>query len=320
MSAVVFIQLENHPTLPDLPTLRTICGDFPCLLQTDTEQAAKYIEKNAKGITALVLNVADFSLLSLTRKLNPKIHTVLVSNLSMEKYSAALDGKEDLLLDHLVAHKESAHWDINQLRITLQKILRQDIFGVEKYLAPGTVIQEIKVCGSSNRDRYNQAVTDYAQKHDLGQHINRMLYGISEELIMNAVYDAPVASGRPAYFDHSRSSPIELPDADAAYLRFAFDGQVFAISAVDPFGALKRDKLFFYLKKVLKRHESDSLIDNKKGGAGLGIFKILYSSHSFICNVQPEIRTEVIALIDIQDQLRDFAKMARSVHFFEITK
>ena len=69
-------------------------------------------------------------------------------------------------------------------------------------------------------------------------------------------------------------------------------------------------------KKSCCRSDSANLIDTKKGGAGLGLFKILYSSHALICNVDPGRKTEVIALIDIQHQVRDFSKMARSVHYF----
>jgi hypothetical protein len=38
-----------------------------------------------------------------------------------------------------------------------------------------------------------------------------------------------------------------------------------------------------------------------------------------ICNVDAEKQTEVMALIDIQHQVRDFSKMARSVHFFWVS-
>ena len=40
------------------------------------------------------------------------------------------------------------------------------------------------------------------------------------------------------------------------------------------------------MKKLSMSRDSDDLIDTKKGGAGLGFFKILYSSHALICNVK----------------------------------
>ena len=47
--------------------------------------------------------------------------------------------------------------------------------------------------------------------------------------------------------------------------------------AKDPFGLLKKEKFFEYLKKVLSRDDSSKIIDTKKGGAGLGLLKILFS-------------------------------------------
>src|SRR5690606_33329964 len=116
----------------------------------------------------------------------------------------------------------------------------------------------------------------YAQDHKIGQHLSKMNFRISEELLMDAICDAPVAGGRQNFDQLPRTAVIELQEDEYATLQYGCDGKLFGISVSDPFGALKRDKLFQYLKKVLMRRDSSTLIDNKKGGAGLGIFKILY--------------------------------------------
>jgi len=311
----------NEPCKASVPSqeiLNVICGDYPV---SYFEKHERCIEKlrmlKAKAHAVVVANSANFNFFESVKNLGKPTTTILLTAKPMNEYSADLQGQEDLLVDHLIVAKTNQAWTINQLRVTLHKILGQDIFGLEKYLAPGTSIKELIVRGSSHRERYHRTISEYAQQHQLGQNICRLLYGISEEMLMNAVYDAPVASGIGYYRDLPRDLPIELRPKEYAKLRFAFDGEIFGISAVDPFGALKRDRLFKYLKKVLHRHDSESLIDSKKGGAGLGIFKILYSSHALICNVDPNNCTEIIALIDVQDQLRDFSRMARSIHYFE---
>ena len=156
----------------------------------------------------------------------------------------------------------------------------------------------------------------FAEENRLGQYMAKLVFGITEELLMNAIYDAPVAGGRHHYGDLPRTTSVELDQSEYATLTYGCDGSLFGVAVCDPFGALKREKLYQYLKKVLRRTDSTNLIDTKKGGAGLGLFKILYSSHALICNVEPSKRTEVMALIDIQHQVRDFSKMARSVHYF----
>jgi hypothetical protein len=235
----------------------------------------------------------------------------------MDCYSAALGGREEELVDHLVANRPGAAFSIDELRVTLQKLILQDFFGIEKYLTPGTPIHRAGVTSSEDRDTLNSSVAQFAENCRLGQHTCKLLYGISEELLMNAVYDAPVAGGRTKYNNLPRSVPIVLEPDEYSQLSYGCDGQIFAIAVKDPFGALRRDKLYQYIKKVLRRNDqSGELIDKKDGGAGLGLFKILYSCHSLVCNVKPGQTTEVIALLDINQQVRDFGKVARSVHFF----
>jgi len=146
----------------------------------------------------------------------------------------------------------------------------------------------------------------------------KLVFGITEELLMNAIYDAPVADGRHRYGELPRTTAVDLEPHEYSQLSFGCDGNVFGIAVSDPFGALSKVKLYEYIRKVLRRSDSINLIDRKKGGAGLGLFKILYSCHSLICNVQPHVKTEVIALIDIHSQVRDFSKMARSIHYFSV--
>jgi hypothetical protein len=133
---------------------------------------------------------------------------------------------------------------------------------------------------------------------------------------MNAIYDAPVAGGRTHYDNIERTIHRDLATDEHSFLRYGTDGKTLALSIQDPFGAFKRDKWWQYTRKILKRDDADGLIDTKKGGAGLGIFKMLYSSHGVICNVNPGKMTEVIVLIDLVHPVRDFGVMPRSIHYF----
>jgi len=234
----------------------------------------------------------------------------------MKEYSAELDGREEKLLDHIVANKGREGWTIHELRTTLAKIATDDIFGIEKYLAPHTVIHREIVKSSAEREVLNNKVLEFAEACHLGQHTSRLAFGITEELLMNTIYDAPAAAGIDRFQNVDQTTAIELELNEQGELCFGCDGQILAISSSDPFGALKKDKVFQYLKKVLKRTASEGLIDTKRGGAGLGLFKILYSSHGLVCNVEKDYKTEIMAIIDVNDQLRDFSSMARSIHFF----
>lgn len=312
---VLYVDIPGKKPLPEASVLR-VAGSGGDLVGVTDGAAAMAVLRSPLPVDVLVLNSAEYDIFALARTTKPQARTVLVTDGTMEHYSRELKGSEDVLVDHVIASRVPSQWTINELRVTLQKIVRGDIFGLEKYLAPATPIRELTVKGSADREVYNTLVMNFAEENRLGQYMAKLVFGITEELLMNAIYDAPVAGGRHHYGELPRTTVVELKPNEYARLTFGCDGQVFGISVVDPFGALTREKLFQYLKKVLRRGDSANLIDTKKGGAGLGLFKILYSSHSLICNVQHEQRTEVMALIDIQHQVRDFSKMARSVHYF----
>jgi hypothetical protein len=313
---ILYIDITGHKPLPEASVLRVAAGDAELVAVTDPA-SVEAVLKTTSDLAALVCNTPDHAIFAAARRLSPGVSTVLVTDNTMEQYSKQLQGQEDVLVDHVIANRLPSPWTINELRVTAQKILRRDIFGIDKYLAPGTRVQQMTVRGSADREAFNTSVMTFAEENRLGQYMAKLVFGITEELLMNAIYDAPVAGGHHHYGELPRTSAVVLKPEEFSLLSYACDGAAFAISVLDPFGALTRDKLLQYLKKVLRRDDSSNLIDTKKGGAGLGLFKILYSSHALICNVEPGKKTEVMALIDIQHQVRDFSKMARSVHYFQ---
>ena len=314
---VVCLDVAGRKPLPDVSVLRVAASGAEITCVSEPKAAAAILQ-SPNTFDVLVVNSPNKEILSLGRALHPTMQTVLVTDDTMEQYSQALAGEEGELVDHLVANRAPSEWTIHELCVTLQKLLRADHFGIGKYLATSTHIKELPVRGSADREPYNSSVMYCAEEHRLGQFIAKAVFGITEELLMNAIYDAPIAGGRLHYGERPRTASVQLDPSEYASLAFGCDGATFAIGVSDPFGALKREKLFQYLKKVLRRSDSANLIDTKKSGAGLGLFKILYSSHALVCNIEPGKCTEMIALIDLQQPLRDFSKMPRSVHYFEV--
>jgi hypothetical protein len=85
---------------------------------------------------------------------------------------------------------------------------------------------------------------------------------------------------------------------------------------LDYLGGFQRDVFYQYVYKVTHKGDFIDIIDIKKSGAGLGVYKILYHSQSFICNVKPGVKTEIMAFLQTKPCFRDFKKASKSVHFF----
>lgn len=281
---------------------------------TSPKQAIEAITKQ-KNLRAVVCNDPDIQVLETARAVEG-VKTILVTELPMQEYASALQFKDENLLDHIVANLDS-EWTSSDLAITLKKILMNDIFGLEKYLSSEAQIQEHIVKSSVDREPLNKLVADWVESCGVAKNVARLAHGVSEELLMNAIYDAPVAGGRAHYELLERTSKRELQSDEWATLKFGMDHRLFGISVSDPFGAFLREKWFSYLRKAMRRNDSSNLIDTKKGGAGLGLFKMLYSSHGVVCNVESSKQTEVIVLININTPVRDFIHMPRSIHYFK---
>lgn len=283
-------------------------------VEFEQDRVQKFITKKACDI--LICTEPDYDIFNYHHTMNPGGVRILVTDQTMEFYSQKLQNREEILVDHIIAFAPESYLTRLEVITTLQKLIKSDIFGVEKYLKGGSNVIIKEVVSPSSRDQLNSEVMEYANSHKIGSYRSKLAFSISEELLMNATYDALSAAGVTKYGDLRENPTTTLDPEHRSLLQYACDGEIFAISVKDPFGLLKREKYYQYLKKVLSRDDSTKIIDTKKGGAGLGLFKILFSSHSLICNVQDNKFTEMIAIIDLNSKVKDFSRMTRSIHFF----
>jgi hypothetical protein len=143
-----------------------------------------------------------------------------------------------------------------------------------------------------------------------------MILTALDEIIMNAIYDAPVnPSGEQTLKHVTRDTPVEIPAGQRITVHFGYDGEYAAFSVVDSFGSLNKYDL---LKHLMCDRESDSLmIDPAGAGAGIGLATTFLKGGSlhFLC--EPGIRTEVTVLFRQTKNFREFREQFRffSVHY-----
>ena len=297
------------PSFKDLDLKETDCEKV-----CDFETAKKIITED-DSIRIFVTDTPSWELLHLAKQ-HHDILTILVTSLPILQYSTLLKGEEDVLLNHVIASYISSEWTTQFLKITINKIVNNDIFGLEKYLNEDAIINKTVVKGSMDRLKHNEEIAQFASNCHLGSYISKLIIGISEELLMNAIYDAPIKDGTPLYNHLPRTTEITLQPYEYPTLSYGYDGIFFGVSILDPFGTISKQVFFEHIKKSINR-SSESLLSDKIGGAGLGILKILHSCHCLICNVETTKQSEFIALINTKSLPRDLSKATRSVHFFE---
>jgi hypothetical protein len=202
-----------------------------------------------------------------------------------------------------------------ELVITVEKILRRDIFGLEKYLTWGiTPVEEI-VNDSARKNDHLARFEAFCNDLGLNTRLAGLAKGVADEFLMNAVYNAPVDEhGRHIYSKLPRTERVVLTGRAQATFQYACDGRYLAVAASDNFGTLAKETILRYLAKCFARGEDQ--IDKKQGGAGIGFYYIVESLSHFVINIAPGERTEVIGLIDVQGSYKDFAEQAKSFNIF----
>ncbi|MBF0289232.1 MAG: hypothetical protein HQM14_15550 [SAR324 cluster bacterium] len=208
---------------------------------------------------------------------------------------------------------EDRMFTLKNMVTTVSKLITKNIFGLEKYLNWGIEVKQHTVENSKERQQLVNQMESYFQDMGVRRPILYKTVAIAEELMMNAIYDAPVdTENNPLYNHLSRTVDIALRPEEQSVFRYACDGILLAISVADPFGALSRETILDYLQSCYDRKETS---DAEKGGAGYGVFQIIEMSDLVVINVKPQVRTEVIAILNIAPDKSKRAKTT-SLHYF----
>jgi hypothetical protein len=204
--------------------------------------------------------------------------------------------------------------DDAELVVTSVKLASGDIFGLEKYLAWGVRVNDAKVQTYEGKREALIAVTASARDAGARRPTIARIESVVDELLMNAMYDAPaVATGTIPQTPNRISD--QVGDSEAI-LRWASDGRYFAVSVEDRYGALAKDVILDHLQRA-RVERGRPRASQSNGGAGLGLYFILSSVTRFIANVDPGSRTEVVCLFDLKQGGRDSDTCARSLHVFK---
>ncbi len=242
----------------------------------------------------------------------PRTKLVLHSTAPTEDYLPLMASRP--FLRNIIA-KNDDPLEPDELIITAEKLLRGELFGLQKYLLWGIEPYKVEIRDSRLKQDYIHEVASYANTLGCNERVVELIETVVDELVTNAIYNAPrTATGVAKYARLSRREPVTLNDEEVGHLEFACDGDYIAISQVDPFGALTRDTVVSYLNRCLVKGPEQ--ISDASGGAGIGLFRVFQSLSKFIINIDPGRRTEVICLLDLRLTMKRFRQAAKSFHIF----
>jgi CheY-like chemotaxis protein len=242
----------------------------------------------------------------------PRTKLVLHSTAPTEDYLPLMASRR--FLRNIIA-KNDEPLEPDELIITAEKLLRNDLFGLQKYLLWGVEPLCVKIRDSREKADYVHQVAAYAQSLGCNERVVELIETIADEVVTNAIYNAPrTADGTPRYAKMSRREAVVLEEHETGELQFACDGDYIAIAQLDPFGSLTQETVVNYLNRCLVRGPDQ--FSDATGGAGIGLYRVFQSLSKFIINIEPGRKTEVICLIDLRLSMKRFRQAAKSFHIF----
>ena len=185
-------------------------------------------------------------------------------------------------------------------------------FGLEQLISPEAKIQTIQFKSTSQKQQGVEAVKNYLLSAKFKTRMATVIANAVDELIMNAMFDAAIDEvGRQIYVSTPRDQEIELSGKQAVEMSVGYDKQYVAISAVDLFGSLDKEKLINHISK--RYREEEYKVKASVAGAGIGLATVFRSGGSFLFSSEKGERTEVTVFFKRTDNFRAFKEQFRFI-------
>lgn len=227
---------------------------------------------------------------ALLPRLRPQAHATIVTPRStLADLTAYL---RDDRVNHVVVGDELERG----VEVTARKLRTGDIFGIEQYLPDGAEVRCERIRDFEGRRRALDTVLAFAEQTRMRRPVRMAIGSVCEELLMNALYDAPVdGAGRQLFADLDPHDRTRTPSPQPVSIRYAATEHAFAVAVRDRFGRLAKNTIRSYIEKCLT---SPSQLDRKTYGAGLGLYLVANAAASYVVNVAFGIATEVVCTFD----------------------
>ncbi|MCU1277130.1 MAG: hypothetical protein JWM53_676 [bacterium] len=190
--------------------------------------------------------------------------------------------------------------------------------GPAPYLLAGTPIEERVIGGSADKDETLAALLADAARFGLSDEKVRRIETAADELMLNAVYDAPRDErGNPLHANGDRRASVILGAQAQVRARWGCDGGTFVVSVTDRFGALDRATIGAHIQRLLDARSPRLGRSATTGGAGLGLVLIYSAANQLALHIGRGRFTEATAALHIGGSNRSAVARGSALHIYD---
>jgi len=235
-----------------------------------------------------------------------------------EGLAPAAPGAVDALLaagwSHVIAHPMPILAE--ELVATVQKLLRGDVFGVEKYLAWGAELRTYTLGDAGERESAVRLLAEDVISVGMSERVASLVSVIADELLANALYSAPVdPAGQRFRASEPRDRKRALRGRDVVTVRWATDARYLALEVRDRWGTLEPRAVAAALARSGAAAGEAARAGAAASEPGMGLALAYACCNQFVVNHEPDVMTEAIALLDVRYRPIELGRSA-SFHAF----
>jgi hypothetical protein len=207
---------------------------------------------------------------------------------------------------HVVAHPMPILAE--ELLATVQKLLRGDVFGLEKYITWGAEVRSFTLEDARERDAAVTTIARDVIAVGLADRIASLVSVIADELIANALYIAPLDDHKRRFrANDARERGRALRGRDVVTVRWATDARYLAIEVRDRWGTLDPHAIAASLASGKASSTSTE--------TGMGLALAYACCSQLVIDLEPDVMTEMVALLDVRYKPTELGRSA-SFHTF----
>lgn len=199
------------------------------------------------------------------------------------------------------------------LKWVFNKIVRGGLADLRELVSPDHQAVWYTVKNSSEKSGLLQAFERFLARTPVDQHSHMSLVNVLDELITNALYNAPIHEGHHVFADFPRSEPVV--STRPIHAGFGVDPQHVMIVVRDSWGSLTPERLIEALRRCYGTRLR--VASEGTGGAGLGLFMVVQDASRLVFNLKPGEATEVIFLRKHAERRAQFGRTTPWVHICE---
>lgn len=293
MKTILCLNSSSDSTFPRLSVLQKIAKKTE-IVYVDSLVAAESLLESGTAISIFVTTQLSQSILLTCKE---SVQIIFFSTLPFEKVASIYNGASG---SHYIQVIPSSPFYLDFLFASIEAILdRNDFDRKNVFTSPVSIVTfSLLDCSKNQICKEIEILSDSVLRSTFK---SKMQASIAEEMLMNAEKNAPPT--------------IKAPSQTSISLTCEYNEHIFLLSAKDPYGSLSASIFFQYVMRQ-PGSTGEHLIETKRSGAGLGLYKIIHSSHGLLCHVQENVKTEMTSVFFPKMPLLKVKKQPRLIQYF----